>query len=46
MEFMTRELWDALILGIIAIGLLLAFLRLRADLTRPLDDEDNNIQGD
>ncbi|MDZ4671549.1 MAG: hypothetical protein SH821_11830 [Phototrophicales bacterium] len=44
MEFMTRELWDALILGVIAIGLLFAFLRLRADLTRPMDDD--NQQGE
>ncbi len=44
MEFMTRELWDALIIGVIIIGLVLAFLRLRADLTRPMDDDDQ--QGD
>lgn len=44
MEFVTRELWDALIIGVIIIGLILAFLRLRADLTRPTDD--NNQQGD
>ncbi|HRF98553.1 MAG: hypothetical protein SFZ02_04680 [bacterium] len=40
MEFMTREIWDALIIGVIAIGLILAILRLRADLTRPLDTDD------
>jgi len=44
MEFMTREIWDALIIGVIIIGLVLAFLRLRADLTRPMDDDDQ--QGD
>lgn len=44
MEFMTREIWDALIIGVIIIGLILAFLRLRADLTRPMDDDDQ--QGD
>jgi hypothetical protein len=43
MEFMTRELWDALIIGVIIIGLMLAILRLRADLTRPTDDDQ---QGD
>ncbi len=46
MEFMTRNVWDALILGIIAVGLILAFLRLRADLTRPIDDDDTDTQGD
>jgi len=44
MEFMTREIWDALIIGVIIIGLVLAFLRLHADLTRPMDDDDQ--QGD
>ena len=46
MDFMTRDVWDALILGIIAVGLILAFLRLRADLTRPMDDDTTDTQGD
>jgi hypothetical protein len=36
MNFLTREFFDWLIIGVIAVGLILAALRLRADLTRPL----------
>lgn len=46
MEFMTRHLWDALIIAIMLIGIIFAALRLRADLTRPLDDDQPNTQGD
>lgn len=46
MAFMTREVWDALIIGIIAVGLILAFIRLRADLTRPMDDHIDDTEGD
>ena len=42
-RFMTREMFDALIIGVIAIGLVLAAIRLRQDLTRPLPPEE---QGD
>jgi hypothetical protein len=33
---MTRQVFDALILIVIAVGLVAAFFRLRADFTRPL----------
>ena len=36
MEFLTREVFDALIYAVIIIGLILAAIRLRQDLTRPL----------
>lgn len=39
MDFFTREVFDALIVGVILVGLSLAFLRLRADFTRPLADD-------
>ncbi len=42
MEFMTRGVFDALIYIFIIVGLILAALRIRADLTRPMrDDEDD-----
>jgi hypothetical protein len=37
---MTREFFDALIIGVILIGLALAIVRLRQDLTRPLPPEE------
>ncbi len=36
MDFLTREIFDALILGTILIGLSLAAVRLYRDFTRPL----------
>ncbi len=36
MEFMTREVFDTLIIAIIIIGLALAIVRLHKDFTRPL----------
>lgn len=38
LEFMTREVWDALIVGALIVGAALAALRLYTDFTRP-DDE-------
>lgn len=38
-EFMTREVWDALILAVILIGGALAAVRLYRDLTRPLPEK-------
>lgn len=35
-EFMTREVWDTLILVVILIGTALAAVRLYRDFTRPL----------
>jgi hypothetical protein len=42
--FLTREVFDALIIGVILIGVALAAVRLYRDFTRPLppEDEDNN----
>ena len=39
MQFMTREMFDLLIIVVIIIGLIAAGFRLRADLTRPLPPE-------
>ena len=36
MEFLTREFFDTIIVIVIIIGLILAAIRLRQDLTRPL----------
>jgi len=38
MDFLTREVFDALIIGVIIIGSALAAVRLYADFTRPLPD--------
>ena len=40
-DFMTREIWDALIFGVIFIGLALTALRLYSDFSRP-DDGDSD----
>jgi len=40
MQFMTREVFDLLIIGVIVIGLIAAALRIRADFTRPLPEDD------
>ena len=39
MQFMTRQVFDLLVIGVIILGLIAAFFRLRADLTRPLPPE-------
>ena len=39
LPFMTRQVFDTLILIVIAVGMIAAFFRLRADLTRPLPPE-------
>lgn len=39
MDFLTREVFDTLILVVIIIGSSFAFLRLRKDFTRPLPPE-------
>ena len=39
MQFMTREVFDLLIIGVIIIGLIAAALRIRADWTRPLPED-------
>jgi hypothetical protein len=39
MQFMTREVFDLIVIVVIIIGLIAAFFRLRADLTRPLPPE-------
>ena len=41
MDFMTRDVFDTLILVIIVVGGALAVVRLYNDLTRPLPDESN-----
>lgn len=35
-EFMTRDIWEALILGVLIIGLTLVALRLYFDFSRPV----------
>ncbi len=47
--FLTRELFNTLIIAVIIIGLALAFVRLYADFTRPLLAQDQtrpNQRGD
>jgi len=44
MPFMTREVFDLLIIAVILVGLIAAFFRLRADLTRPLPPEPGGWQ--
>jgi hypothetical protein len=39
LSFMTRNVFDVLIIIVIIVGLILAALRLRADLTRPMPPE-------
>jgi len=39
MQFMTREIFDTIIMVVIIIGLALVVVRLYADFTRPLSDE-------
>lgn len=41
-DFMTRDIWEALILGVIILGLALTALRLYADFTRPDDGDTDN----
>jgi hypothetical protein len=36
MDFLTREVFDALIIGVIIVGVVLASVRLYRDFTRPL----------
>lgn len=45
LEFMTRDVFDALIIAVIIIGGALAAVRLYRDFTRPLPQEDDQ-QGD
>jgi hypothetical protein len=40
-RFMTREMFDLLIIAVILVGLVLAAIRLRQDLSRPLPSEDH-----
>lgn len=42
MAFLTRGFFDALIIIVIIVGLVLAARQLRADLTRPLPDDDTD----
>lgn len=37
---MTRETFDLIIIALIVVGLIAAALRLRADFTRPLPEDD------
>jgi len=39
LPFMTREVFDLIIIVVIGVGLVAAAIRLRADLTRPLPPE-------
>ncbi|MCU0476589.1 MAG: hypothetical protein MUC99_10860 [Anaerolineae bacterium] len=40
MEFMTRDIWEALIAGVLIIGAAFVFLRLYLDFSRPLPADD------
>jgi hypothetical protein len=39
----TRETFDLIIIALIAVGLIAAALRLRADFTRPLPEDDDPV---
>lgn len=39
-EFMTRELWEALIAAVLILGAALVAVRLYADFSRPLPPDD------
>lgn len=39
MSFFTPEVFDAIVIGIIIVGLVAAFFRLRADLSRPAPED-------
>ncbi len=43
-EFMTREVWDTLILAVILIGGALAAVRFYRDMTRPLPEQRSQIE--
>lgn len=43
LEFMTREVFDTLILVVIIVGMALAFVRLRADFTRELPPDERDF---
>ena len=36
LDFLTPEVWNAILLGVVFIGLALAILRLYSDLARPI----------
>lgn len=36
MQFLTAQVWDALIIGVMMVGIALAFVRIYGDMTRPL----------
>lgn len=42
LSFLTRDVFDLLIIVVIIIGLVLAALRFRADMTRPLPDDETD----
>jgi hypothetical protein len=42
LPFMTRNIFDVIIIIVIIVGLILAALRLRADLTREMPDDDTD----
>lgn len=46
LDFMTREVFDALIIAVIIIGIALAAVRLYDDFTRPLpnDEDEANLR--
>jgi hypothetical protein len=44
MNFLTREVFDALIYAVIIIGLILAAIRLHQDLTRPVENSNEDTQ--
>lgn len=46
MDFMTREVFDMLIVGVIIIGAVFAVRRLYVDFTRPLPEDDRPAWSD
>lgn len=43
MDFLTPEIFDALVFAVIIVGVALAALRLYRDFTRPLPDADDDF---
>lgn len=43
-DFLNRQIFDALVLGVFGVGVLAAIFRLYQDFTRPLDEDEDDTQ--
>ncbi|MBN1681892.1 MAG: hypothetical protein JW966_16565 [Anaerolineae bacterium] len=46
LDFLTPEVWNGLVIGVVLIGLSLAFLRLYRDLSRPINTRRKPVSRD